>query len=122
MKIIYNGLGFLCLGLGILGIYLPVLPTTPFLLLAATCFGKGSERFHHWFLNTSLYEKYLEPFLNHKGIELTRKVKILGTTALVMTFSFYMMKNIYGRIFLILVFLSLSYYVLFKIKTIEKHR
>ena len=62
MKIIYIILGFLSLALGIIGIFLPILPTTPFLLLTLFFFAKGSKRLEQWFLGTSIYQKHLKSF------------------------------------------------------------
>ena len=59
MKIIYLSLGMVSLGLGILGIPLPILPTTPFLLLAIACFARSSKRFEKWLYNTKLYQTYV---------------------------------------------------------------
>lgn len=98
------------MALGIIGIYLPILPTTPFLLLAAACFGKGSDKFHTWFINTSIYKKNLQPIVDKKGMDNKRKAKILGTITLLMVVSFFFMKNIYGRTVLILVLIFHYYY------------
>jgi uncharacterized protein len=54
VKLLYIMIGFIALGLGVLGLILPVLPTTPLLLLASYCFVKGSERFEIWFKGTTL--------------------------------------------------------------------
>lgn len=87
MKKIINGIcvamAFVCMGLGILGIVLPVLPTTP-LLLAATCmFAKGSERFHKWFLSTKLYKKYIESAVKDGTMEKAAKRNMMITLGIV---------------------------------------
>jgi uncharacterized membrane protein YbaN (DUF454 family) len=71
------GAGYTALGLGILGIPLPVLPTTPFLLLAAWCFGRSSERLLRWLLTNRLFGTYLRNYVQHKGIPQRVKVYIL---------------------------------------------
>ena len=68
IRAIYLVLAFLFLGIGIAGIVLPILPTTPFLLLTAALFAKSSERFHKWFVSTKLYDKYIDQALNRKAI------------------------------------------------------
>lgn len=62
MKIIYVILGFVSMGLGIAGSFLPGLPTVPFLLLASFFFARDSEKFHRWFTQTKIYKNYLEDF------------------------------------------------------------
>ena len=74
MKTIYILLGHIFLCLGLIGIILPILPTTPFLLLTAYFFAKGSKRFQHWFEQTKIYQKHLEPFIRTKSM--TRKQKM----------------------------------------------
>ena len=61
------------MGLGIVGIFLPALPTVPFLLLASFCFSKGSKRFHDWFIQTKLYKNHLENFEKNKSMTLKNK-------------------------------------------------
>ena len=69
--------GCTALGLGILGIPLPVLPTTPFLLLAAWCFARSSERLHRWLLTNRLFGGYIRDYTEHRGIPRRVKVYIL---------------------------------------------
>ncbi|MGM0401714.1 MAG: YbaN family protein [Chloroflexota bacterium] len=71
--------GLLSLGLGILGIFLPLLPTTPFLLLAAGCFMRSSERLYRWLITHRWFGPYIRNYREHGAI--TRRAKI-GTLAL----------------------------------------
>ena len=80
MKPIYNAAGVLALLLGILGLFLPLLPTTPFLLLASWCFARGSERLHRWLLSHRVFGEYLRNFEAGRGIPL--KAKIVATVML----------------------------------------
>ena len=67
-------LGTLCLALGVLGMFLPVLPTTPFLLLAATCYARSSERFYHWLMTNRWFGEYIKNYREGRGIPLKQKV------------------------------------------------
>jgi len=80
MKLFYNVAGVLAVVLGILGIFLPLLPTTPFLLLASWCFARGSDRLHRWLLSHRVFGEYLRNFEAGRGIPL--KAKILATVML----------------------------------------
>nr|WP_276309593.1 YbaN family protein [Peribacillus acanthi] len=111
--------GFLSIGLGILGIILPVLPTTPFLLLASFCFVKGSERFEKWFKGTSLYKKHLESFVKQKGMTLRQKLSILLFANAMMAIPFIFMDSLGVKILLILIVIYQYYYFFTKIKTLS---
>lgn len=80
MKPFYNLVGALAVLLGILGLFLPLLPTTPFLLLASWCFARGSERLHGWLLSHRVFGEYLRNFEAGRGIPL--KAKIVATLML----------------------------------------
>jgi len=83
-RLMLVGSGMICVGLGALGILLPGLPTTPFLLLAAYCFARSSERFHGWLLNHRWFGSYVRNFEEGRGM--TRPAK--ATTLLFMWLSF----------------------------------
>ena len=60
MRYIYLMIGMISFGLGFIGIVLPILPTTPFLLLAGFCFARSSKRVHNWFVSTKAYQRHLD--------------------------------------------------------------
>lgn len=76
-------LGLIALGLGILGAFLPVLPTTPFLLLAAALFLRGNKDLHHWLMSHPKLGTYISNFTEHKAIPL--RVKIVSVAMLWLT-------------------------------------
>lgn len=120
MKIIWLSLGFIGLGLGTLGVVLPVLPTVPFLLLAAIGFGNSSERLHRWFVGTKLYKNNLESYVKGQGMTWKVKLKVMITVTLLMGIGFFMMfrKQIYiPCIILGVVWLLHIVYFCFGVKT-----
>lgn len=83
MRIVLTALGFVSLGLGILGIFLPVLPTTPLLLLAAWLFLRGNRKMYDWLMNHPRFGNYIRNFTVHKSIPL--HVKIISVTLIWIT-------------------------------------
>jgi hypothetical protein len=69
--------GTLCVALGVVGMFLPVLPTTPLLLLAAACYARSSERFYHWLLTNRWCGEYIRNYREGRGIPLKQKVFII---------------------------------------------
>lgn len=117
MKLVYTSLGIIFAVIGCIGIVLPILPTTPFLLVAMFFIAKGSTRFEKWFKSTKIYKKHLESFVKEKSMRLESKLKICIFATFFMMIAFFMMSNIYGRIAILLVLLIKYYYFTFKIKT-----
>lgn len=72
--------GLLSVGLGILGAFLPILPTTPFMLLAAFAFGKSSPRFHRWIVDHPTFGPPVRDWQSHGAI--SRRAKVMATTAM----------------------------------------
>ena len=118
-KISYMAIGSISLALGALGAVLPLLPAVPFLLLAAICFARSSEKLHNWFLGTSLYRKNLESYVAGRGMTRQTKIRILVTVTLIMAVSFaFMHQVLIGRMVLIGVWVFHVLYFLFGVKTI----
>ena len=110
--------GLISVGLGLLGVILPILPTTPFLLLASVCFVKGSERFDCWFKSTKLYKKHLENFVQNRQMTLKQKWTILLTADAMLCFPFFLVDHLYMRIGLVVLVVVKFYYFMFRIETI----
>ena len=119
MKIIYVILGFISMGLGIAGSFLPGLPTVPFLLLSSFFFARGSERFHGWFTRTRIYKNYLEDFEKNRSMTLKAKIGLLCLSSTMIAFPIFLLKNNYLRLALILVVIFKYYYFIFRIKTLK---
>jgi uncharacterized membrane protein YbaN (DUF454 family) len=78
----YLSAGFVLVGLGVLGIPLPLLPTTPFLLLAAFCFARSSSRWHRWLITHRVLGPYIAAFRERRGLTAEQKWRIAGTVTL----------------------------------------
>ncbi len=119
-KIVYIIVGCIGVGLGAIGAVLPMLPAFPFLMLAAFCFGRSSERLNNWFVNTKLYKDNLESFVQGKGMTWKTKIRIMITVTLLMSIGFVMMSRVpVGRIILACVWLFHILYFWFGIKTLK---
>ena len=121
-KGIYIVVGCIGVGLGALGAALPLLPAFPFLLLAAICFGKSSERLHTWFIETKLYKNNLESYVQGRGMTWKTKIRIMVIVTLTMSVGFIMMSRVpVGRIILDGVWVFHILYFCFGVKTIKEN-
>jgi uncharacterized membrane protein YbaN (DUF454 family) len=80
LNIVFTILGLISLGLGVLGAFLPVLPTTPLLLLSAALFLRGNKRRYNWLMNHPKLGPYITNFMKHKSIPL--RIKVVSITML----------------------------------------
>ena len=120
-KIVYIVVGCIGLGLGAVGSVMPLLPAFPFLLLAAFCFGKSSERLHNWFTNTKLYKNNLESYVQGRGMTWKTKIRIMVTVTLLMSVGFFMMSRVpVGQTVLAVVWLFHVVYFCFGVKTLKE--
>jgi uncharacterized membrane protein YbaN (DUF454 family) len=117
VKSLFVVAGFLFVGLGTIGIMLPVLPTTPFYLLAVFCFARGSERFLHWFQGTKLYQRHISEFVATGSMTLRQKLTICIPVAIIVFASLFMIGNLHVTIAVTALMLVKWWYFAFRIKT-----
>ncbi|WP_346726693.1 YbaN family protein [Bacillus suaedaesalsae] len=119
-KVIYILLGFIFMGLGMIGIVLPLLPTTPLLLLASFFFVKGSSKFEKWFKGTNVYKNHLEEFVKNRAMTRKQKLTILLFADFMIAIPFFLTDSNLVKVFLLLIVVYKYYYFITKIKTIKK--
>ena len=90
-RMIYIVVGCIGVGLGAVGAVVPLLPAFPFLMLAAVCFARSSEKLNNWFKSTKLYKNNLESFVKGEGMPWAVKIRIMILVTALMAFGFFMM-------------------------------
>ncbi|HEX9897032.1 MAG TPA: YbaN family protein [Dehalococcoidales bacterium] len=105
--------GTVSVGLGILGIFLPVLPTTPFLLLAAACYARSSQKLYSWLLYNKWFGKYIRNYIQKKGIPLTIKVWTIGVLWLAIgTSAIFAVESLVIRVVLVVIAVCVTAHLL----------
>ncbi|HDJ5520268.1 TPA: YbaN family protein [Staphylococcus aureus] len=120
MRLILIVIGLIFTALGIAGAVLPLLPTTPFLLVAVFCFSRSSDRFYNWLINQKIYKEYVENFYLHRGYTLQQKIKILISLYIVIAFSIYMVDVLAVRVGLIIMVIIQTAVLFTFVKTLPK--
>ncbi|KAA6347261.1 Inner membrane protein YbaN [termite gut metagenome] len=113
MKKLFTAFGFISLALGLVGIFIPLLPTTPFLLLSAWLFAKSSERWHRWLLQHKRLGKYIRQFQEDKSIPL--RIKIIAVSMLWVTILFsviVVVKTLWLKMLLLAITIGVSIHIL----------
>lgn len=120
-KILLVIIGCIGVGLGAFGAVMPLIPAFPFLLLAAVCFGKSSEKLDNWFKGTKLYKNNLETFVKGQGMPKKAKIKVMLLVTALMAFGFFMMDGVVvGRIVLFFVWVFHIVYFTFIVKNAQE--
>lgn len=115
-NIMWNICGIITTTLGIIGIFIPVLPTTPFLLLSAFCFNRGSEKMRKWFNSNKVFSTYLDNYRTNAGVPLSTKIISISVLWITIGLSFYFSENIWVRILLVAVVIGVTIHLM-KMKT-----
>jgi len=120
MKILYIILGSISLALGIVGAFLPLLPTTPFLLLTAALYFRGSPRLYNWLLNHKHLGPYIRNFRENKSIPLRAKIISVSLLWITILFCiFFVVEPLWIRILLLVIATGVTYHIL-SFKTLKK--
>lgn len=117
-KIFFNTAGTICVALGVAGIFLPLLPTTPFLLLASACYVRGSDRLHAMLHSHPHLGPYIRNFRDHRGMPKRAKVYTLVLLWASILLSVFLMKYAALRVLLVVIALCTSTYIL-RLRTLE---
>lgn len=112
IRYVLLAIGWLSVALGVIGIFLPVLPTTPFLLLAAACFMRSSKRFYLWLVNHRQLGPWIVDYLEGQGIPLKGKVYAIGLMWLSIGLSCYLVPLFWARAFMLTSAVLVSLYIL----------
>ncbi|MDI9468997.1 MAG: YbaN family protein [Bacillota bacterium] len=121
-KVFLIVLGLIGVVLGAIGAVLPMMPAFPFLMLAAFCFARSSERLDRWFKGTKLYKNHLEDYVAGRGMTWKTKIRVMITITLLMSIGFFMMGRrgiLIGCVVLACVWVFHILYFCFGVKTIR---
>lgn len=117
-KTCYNIAGTVALLLGVVGIFLPLLPTTPFLLLASACYMRGSDRMHQWLMNQRHLGPYLRSYQQGRGIPLRAKITALALMWTSLTVSIWLVPLPWVRALLLVPGIAVTIY-LYRMRTLS---
>ncbi|MFO7676881.1 MAG: YbaN family protein [Thermoplasmatota archaeon] len=105
--------GTISLVFGVIGIFLPILPTTPFLLLAAACYARSSQRFYNWLMNNRLFGNYIKNYHEGRGVPLKFKIFTISLLWItILTSIYFVINNFWVEIILIIIAIGVTIHIL----------
>ena len=111
-KKLYITFGFLAVALAIVGVFIPGLPTVPFLLVALFCFERSSKKYHDMIMNNKYFGPVLQDYYSGKGLTPSVKIKAILFLSCGMAFSIYKIQNLHARIALAIVWLGVAIHII----------
>ena len=106
-------IGTICVGIGLIGIFIPLLPTTPFLLLAAACYLRSSPRFHSWLMNNRFFGTYIRNYTEGRGIQLKVKLFTIAFLWATIGISIWAVANLIVIVILLIVAVGVTLHIAF---------
>lgn len=111
-KKLYIAFGFLAVALAIIGVFIPGLPTVPFLLVALFCFERSSKKYHDMIMNNKYFGPVLQDYYSGKGLTLSIKIKAISFLTCGIAFSIYKIQNLHARIALVVVWIGVAIHII----------
>ena len=111
-KKLYITFGLLAVALAIVGVFIPGLPTVPFLLVALFCFERSSKKYHDMIMNNKYFGPVLQDYYSGKGLTSSVKIKAILFLSCGMIFSIYKIQNLHARIALAIVWLGVAIHII----------
>ena len=122
IKVLLISLGTFFIGVAIVGIFVPILPTTPFLLISSALYAKSSKKFYNWLINNKIFGKYIKNYREGKGI--TLKLKIIATALLWITIgcsAIFALDILWARVLLVIIAILVTTHII-RINPIDKSK
>ena len=106
-------IGTICVVIGIIGIFIPILPTTPFLLLAAACYMRSSQKFYRWLMNNRLFGSYIRNYIEGRGIPIKVKVFTIVLLWVTIGISIWAVANLIVTVVLLIIATGVTLHIIF---------
>ena len=111
--------GWFSLVMGVIGIFLPLLPTTPFILLAAACFARSSPRFYAWITSHHRYGPMIGNYLAGKGLPVKAKVMAISLLWISISFTLFIVSLLWAKLAMLATALAVSVYIIWRLPTLK---
>ena len=122
IKVLLITTGTFFIGVGIVGIFIPILPTTPFLLISAALYARSSKRFYNWLINNKIFGRYIKNYREGKGIPLKLKIITIAILWITIGFSAIFAIDIFWlRIILVIIAIGVSVHII-RVRPIDKSK